>query len=208
MPAPSRARRAPSAGALARRRLAVRAAKWLLPLAALALLSAIALWPEFDRAEDRARVSFRRIAGSAEGVRVVDPRYQGVDEQNRPYNVTARVAAQVGAGDIIELEAPRADMTLSDGTWILLEAERGRFDRNRNWLDLSGDVTLWHDNGTLMRTARAAIDVNAGAASGDAPVAAQGPFGTLESEGFRVSERGRVVVFTGRARTVLEGDGR
>ena len=42
-------------------------------------------------------------------------------------------------------------------------------------------------------------------ASGDAPVAAQGPFGTLESEGFRLKDRGAVVVFTGRAHAVLEG---
>ncbi len=37
-----------------------------------------------------------------------------------------------------------------------------------------------------------------GSASGDKPVAAQGPFGTLVSEGFRLTERGQVVVFTGR----------
>ena len=54
-------------------------------------------------------------------------------------------------------------------------------------------------------TAAAEVQLHEGAASGDQPVAAQGPFGTLVSEGFRLTERGQVVVFTGRARAVLEG---
>jgi lipopolysaccharide export system protein LptC len=36
-------------------------------------------------------------------------------------------------------------------------------------------------------------------------VAAQGPFGTLVSEGFRLYEKGAVVVFTGQSRALLEG---
>ena len=36
-------------------------------------------------------------------------------------------------------------------------------------------------------------------------MAAQGSFGTLTGEGFRLRDRGAVVVFTGHARAVLEG---
>jgi lipopolysaccharide export system protein LptC len=204
--APSRARQTLTPGQMARRRFAMAAAKRLLPLAAVGLLAAIVLWPEFDRTEDRARVSFRRVLQvKPEAVRVVAPRFQGVDDLNRPYTVTAEVAAQQGDQEVLDLEAPRADILLSDGAWVLLEADGGRYDRARNHLDLDGRVTLWHDNGTTLVTDRAAIEIKAGAASGDAPVAAQGPFGTLTSEGFRLLERGTVVVFTGRARAVLEG---
>jgi lipopolysaccharide export system protein LptC len=45
----------------------------------------------------------------------------------------------------------------------------------------------------------------AGAAQGNQPVAAQGPFGTLTADGFRLTDRGQVVLFTGKARVVLEG---
>ena len=206
VPAPSRSRRTYSHGSLLRRRWLIRAAKWLLPAAALALLSAIALWPELDRAEDRARVSFRRVSqGSAEAVRVMQPRYQGLDEQARPYNVTAVAAAQATTDAPISLEEPRADVFLSGGAWALLESERGRYDRAAGVLDLQGDVTLWRDDGTTMRTASARIEVNAGRAQGDQAVAAQGPFGTLTADGFRLEDRGRVVVFSGNARAMLEG---
>lgn len=206
MLAPSRGRWTPSAAQIARRRLAVRLAKWLFPILGVGLLVGIAVWPELDRMEDRARVSFRRvIQAQPDAVRLVEPRYQGLDEQNRPFTVTADIAAQTEAADIVDLTQPRADILLTDGSWVLLESREGRFDKARSRLGLQGDVTLWQDGGNLLVTEAAEVLLNEGAASGDRPVAAQGPFGTLVSEGFRLTERGQVVVFTGRARAVLEG---
>ncbi|WP_232478925.1 LPS export ABC transporter periplasmic protein LptC [Roseomonas rosulenta] len=206
MLAPSRGRWTPSAAQIARRRLAVRLAKWLFPILGVGLLVGIAVWPELDRMEDRARVSFRRvIQAQPDAVRLVEPRYQGLDEQNRPFTVTADVAAQTESADIVDLTQPRADILLTDGTWVLLESREGRFDKARNRLDLNGDVTLWQDGGNLLVTATAEVLLQEGSASGDSPVAAQGPFGTLVSEGFRLTERGQVVVFTGRAHAILEG---
>lgn len=205
LPSPSRRRRAPTPGQLARRRFLVRGAKWLLPLLAAALLGAIAFWPEIEGNGETSRVSFRRTAQPRpEALRVVDPHYQGLDELNRPYTITAHAAQQQGAEEVLELEQPRADILLTDGSWVFLRADAGRFDRQRRLLDLHGAVTIYHDNGTMMRTDQAQVQLGEGSASGDAPVAAQGPFGTLVSEGFRLTERGVRVVFTGRARAVLE----
>ena len=138
------------------------------------------------------------------------PLYQGLDELNRPYTVTAQVARQqpgvVAAGaEVIDLEAPRADITLTDGAWLFIEARDGVYDRGRNWLDLRGDVTIYHDNGTRFRSETAAVDLTGGNASGRQPTQAQGPFGTIESEGFELTERGAVMLFTGQAHAVLEG---
>jgi lipopolysaccharide export system protein LptC len=201
----SRERRAPTRGQLLRRRVLVRLAKWALPALALALLATVAFWPELEGGGENARVSFRRtLEPRAEALRVVDPHYQGVDERGRPYTVTAAAAQQPGAEEILELDQPRADILLNDGAWVYLRADAGRYDKAAQRLDLRGDVTIYHDDGTMMRTASAQVLVEQGSASGDEPVAAQGPFGTLVSEGFRLTERGAVVVFTGRARAELE----
>ncbi|SHI83655.1 lipopolysaccharide export system protein LptC [Roseomonas rosea] len=205
-PVPSRARRIYTRGSILRRRFAVRFLKYVLPLGALALLSAIVLWPEFEREGENARLSFRRMSRAApESVRVVDPRYQGVDEQGRPFNVTAFTASQQGSTNVVELEAPRGDLVLSGGGWMLVESRDGRFDRNANILDLRRDVTIWQDDGTLIETQEARVDVKGGNAEGDRPIAAQGTFGTITGDGFRLRDRGTVVVFTGNARAVLEG---
>jgi lipopolysaccharide export system protein LptC len=204
---PSRERTALSVQQIARRRLAVRLAKRVLPGLALLLLAAIVLWPEFERSEDRSRYAFRRsIQPRSESLRVTAPRYQGVDDLNRPYTVTADLAQQVGAEEQLDLTQPRADILMTDGSWIYLQSETGRYDRPRDHLDLAGKVTIFHDNGTMLVTDGAAVDLAAGNGDGDKPVAAQGPFGTLTSEGFALRERGAVVIFTGRAHAVLEGE--
>jgi lipopolysaccharide export system protein LptC len=191
---------------MARRRFLVAWTKRLLPALALALLAAVVFWPEIEGNEDRSRVSFRRtIQPRAEALRVVNPRYQGVDELNRPFTITARAGQQEGAAEILNLEEPRGDITMGDGAWIYVQARTGRYDKPAGRLDLAGDVTIYHDNGTMLRTEQARVEMEAGTAEGDAPVAVQGGFGTLTAEGFRIRDRGAVVVFTGQAHAVLEG---
>ena len=206
-PAPSRARRGYTSGMLWRRRWTVRVLKFVMPAAALALLSAIVLWPEIQGAEENARLAVRRMARlSPDAVRVVAPRFQGVDEQGRAFNVTAAVATSEDAGQsVVDMESPRGDMFLAGGAWVLTEGRTGRYDRPSDLLELRGDVHLWHDGGTLVRTEEARVDVKGGNAEGDRRTEAQGTFGTVEGDGFRLRDRGAVIVFTGNARAVLEG---
>ena len=203
---PSRTRAAPTVGQMARRRFAVAWTKRLLPALALVLLGAVVFWPEIEGNEDRSRVSFRRtVQPRAEALRVVNPRYQGVDELNRPFTITARAGQQEGAAEILNLEEPRGDITMGDGAWIYVQSHTGRYDKPAGKLDLAGDVTIYHDNGTMLLTQAASVEMAAGTAEGDTPVAAQGGFGTLTAEGFRIRDRGAVVVFTGKSHAVLEG---
>ena len=64
-PVPSRARRGYTRGSMRRRRFTVRFLKFLLPAAALGLMSIIVLWPEFERTGENARLSFRRLSRAA-----------------------------------------------------------------------------------------------------------------------------------------------
>jgi len=43
-----------------------------------------------------------------------------------------------------------------------------------------------------------------GSAEGDDPIEGHGPFGTIVAEGFRIENQGEVIVFTGKARLLLE----
>src|SRR5580692_11466379 len=71
----------PAPGVLARRRWMITASKYVLPLAALMLLSSIALWPEFDRAREKARVVINSISAAVEGARVTNAHYNGLDQR-------------------------------------------------------------------------------------------------------------------------------
>jgi lipopolysaccharide export system protein LptC len=187
------------------RRLFVRVAKRLLPAAAILLLALVALWPQLDGSDEARRLTFRRGAEPpADTLRVRDARFQGVDEQGRPYTVTAAEAAQATGADLVDLVRPQADMTLSDGAWVLLAAREGAYARDVQVLDLRGAVTLNHDAGYQVVTEAARVKLRDHSAEGESPVAAQGPFGTLEGTGFVLTESGQVIVVTGPARLVLQ----
>jgi len=197
-------RRPPSAAGIARRRFAVLATKFLLPLIAVALLVTIAIWPELDRASEQARVAFRRLSGAVEGATMLDARYRGADEKGRPFTVTADRARQ-GSGDRVDLTEPKGDMRQENGGWVFVEARNGVFMQKANQVDLSKDVLLYRNDGMTLRTNSIAVDLKAGAAAGLEPVHVEGPLGQLDAQGFVLMDKGAVIQFTGPARMVVNG---
>jgi lipopolysaccharide export system protein LptC len=202
--AAARIRQPPNPGGLARRRLVINLAKWSLPACALLLLAMIALWPEIGRMSDSARIAYQRASSEIGSANLTDARYRGVDEHGRPYTVTAATAQQVGP-DRINLTTPKADITMADGTWLMVHAKRGVFLQHANQLDLSQDVTLYRDDGTTLTTNSASIDFRNGAAAGAEFTHAEGPFGTLDAQGFTVTDKGAAIQFPGPAHLVLNG---
>jgi lipopolysaccharide export system protein LptC len=199
-----RQRLPPTPRRLARRHWLITVTKWLLPTMAMALLASIALWPEIDAVTSGARVSIRELSGQVQGGKLIDARYAGVDANGRPYTVTAATASQVAPQRIL-LTMPKGDITLANGTWLMLTALNGTYLQNLNQLDLVNNVTLYRDDGTVVHTASAAIDLKAGAAAGSQPVHVEGPFGVLDAEGFTVLDKGTSIDFTGPAHVVLNG---
>ena len=200
----SRRYRPPTASGIARRRWMVRWTKRVLPLLSLSLLALMVMWPEIDRQEARDRIAFRRLGQVAEAGQMTDARYRGVDRHSQPYMVTAVTAVQA-TPTRVDLTAPKADVTLQGGNWLMIRARRGAYVQHAGQLDLSGDVTLYRDDGTTLDTPAAAIDLHAGAAAGHRWTHAEGPFGTLDAQGFALLDKGDVIQFTGPAKLVLNG---
>ena len=175
--------RIPSSAALARRRVVLLGVKLILPACALALLSAIALWPELDRQERAERVTLHHLTTHAiDRATITQAKYRGVDERNRPYTFTAASATQV-TPERVDMKLPKADITLENGTWMYSESRFGIFIQRLNQLDLWQDVLLYRDDGMTARTQTATLDLKAGAAEGSDPVHVEGPTGTLDAIG-------------------------
>jgi lipopolysaccharide export system protein LptC len=196
----------PTLAAIARRRWLVALGKRLLPVAAVALLAAMALWPELGGEADKARLAYRRDTLTTASGQLTNARYHGLDQHGEPYTVTAASARQVGP-DRIDLTTPKADLSMSSGTWVIGQGNAGVFLQKSEQLDLSGEVTLYRDDGTTLTTDAAALDVKAGAAAGAERTHAEGPFGTLDAQGFTLTDHGAVIRFAGPARMVLNGRG-
>ena len=201
------ARRLPSSRDIARRRWVIALTKWLLPMAALTILGIVALWPEIDRNIGEARVSFRRTLVIPETGQLKDARYHGVDEHGRPYTVTAVVAKQAGP-ERIDLTTPVGDVSMESGAWLMVKAQHGIYLQGTQQLDLAGDVNLYRDDGTTLVTDSAAVDLKAGAAASATMTHAEGPFGTLDAQGFAATDNSTIIRFAGPGRLVLNGTGR
>lgn len=179
--------------------------KVVLPAVALALVLLVWAWPHLQGKDLRFRIGFSGLAATeAEDPSMVNPRYVGTDKDKQPFSITADLAkTRAVDSSNVELEMPKGDMMLKDGTWLVLTAESGLYERATKTLDLTGAVTLFHDTGYEIRTQSARIDLEDGSAEGQRPVRGQGPFGDLQSDGFRLIEKGETIFLTGKSKVVL-----
>lgn len=179
--------------------------KVVLPALAVALVLMVVVWPQLMLYDDRFRIRVSDISlEQADTLTMLNARYEGLDDENQPFYLTADQAVQSSENkNLIDLEMPKGDITLNSGTWLVMEAQEGLFNRDSQLLDLAGDVTLFHDEGFELRTQSARIDLEAGTAEGNETTKGQGPSGTSQSEGFQVLERGDVVIFTGKSRLTI-----
>lgn len=182
----------------------VNLAKIALPFLALGLIALVVAWPRI-KGESTFRIGFASINISGETEQGMDnARYVGTDQNRQPFSVTADLARLVSdKTDVVALEVPKADLTLEDGTWLVLTANTGRYAQNKNILTLKGGVNLFHDSGYEITTDALQADLKAGSAASDKPVAGHGPFGELKGQGMRLYDKGRVIVLTGPAQVIL-----
>lgn len=189
---------------IVRRRRLVNLGKFVLPAIALALLAALVVWPELNRDADKTRMSYRRLGVTPQSGELAEPRYRGVDSDGQPYTITATRARQSEQGrtDMVE---PRADMTQQSGVWLMLQAKSGVYLPRDGALDMQGEVSLYRDDGLMLQSNSATIDLHQGAANGAEQVHVEGPFGTLDAQSFVMLDKGALIRFNGPARLVLNG---
>ena len=185
----------------------VEALKWLLPAAALGLTVAI-VWSWLSRPNTSFRLDYAIEGFGRSGqAEMLNPRFLGVDKHNQRYTVTAEAATRsVDEAEQVFLINPTADISMSDGDWLILNAEQGTYDRHSETITLRGTVSIYADNGFEMHTEIALFDMGNSVVTGDSKVNGQGPWGLLEADGFRYSRTDDVLQFSGRPKLTLYPD--
>jgi lipopolysaccharide export system protein LptC len=121
------------------------------------------------------------------------------DAATAPQPAPAPTTAEAEPDNVINLKKLIADMTMSDGAWVALTADNGVFHREQGTVDLSGNVTLFHDTGLSFETDAATVDLKNDLASGNQPVEGQNADGELAAQGFEIKDDGKTILFTGRS---------
>jgi lipopolysaccharide export system protein LptC len=181
--------------------------KRVLPIIGGALLLLVAVWPRLSPLLDSVRLGLAAIdLREARELKMLDPRYAGIDRLNRPYVITAAVGRQVpNHNNLMSLEQPRAVMTVHGGAKVVLTAATGIYQSQTQLLDLFGGVTLTHQNGTRFVTRRAHANFSDNTAGGHDPIEGHGPAGDIWGQGFRILDKGDTIIFTGRSHSILIG---
>jgi lipopolysaccharide export system protein LptC len=179
--------------------------KMLLPLVALVLISLVLVWPHLKPATNKFKIGIAALKTQfTKDANMINPRYVGTDKEKRPFSITADIAKNLSkTSGSVEMEMPKADITLADGSWLVVTAKEGVFNRDAKRLDLQGSVNLFHDSGYEFRTSKLNVDLESGMAVSKVPVQGQGPFGTLKSEGFRIIDRAQTIFFTGKTKMII-----
>jgi lipopolysaccharide export system protein LptC len=203
-PEPNSARSRPQDDRHSRR---VALLKGFLPALGTSLLMLVVFWPRVVPLLETVRSSFPIIDfREARELRMLNPRYAGVDRFNRPFVVTSAIGRQApNRDDLMSLESPRAQITLHSGAAVVVTAATAMYQSQAQLLDLFGDVNLVHENGTRFVTKTARVDVAADTAEGSDPVSGHGPSGDITAQGFRISEKGNTILFTGKSNLRLKG---
>ena len=179
--------------------------KIVLPALAFIVIALIVAWPQINSSElgFRIGVTLMKLTGD-ENPSMINPRYVGTDADRQPFSITADLARNIANGGTeISLVMPKADMTLKDGTWLVLSANDGIFYKGLNKLELEGAVTLYHDSGYEFFTKRASVNLKTGTARSHDPVNGQGPFGQLNAAGFHMIDKGKIIYLLGKSKLVL-----
>ncbi len=202
-----------------RRARRVRLLRVLIPLVAVMLAGVLVAWPQIlplletlgsfstsfdDEAPEAALTS--EVAARSEQ-EVAAPRFMGVGSDNQPFSVTAARATQGdGRGNTtILLDHPQAEMTLSDGHWVSLEAEQGQFDREGQSLVLNGSVRLFHDGGYQLNTGRININLAAQYAESTTLTEGHGPTLELRAQGFVMDAKAGRLILVGPSTLIVRG---
>jgi lipopolysaccharide export system protein LptC len=176
-----------------------------LPVSAAAIVALVIAWPQLTQKPKGFRLGVSKITiHDTGGQQIVNPRFSSTDSNQRPFNLTADTAfQQKDDANLVDLAFPKADLTAKAGTWMAISAETGKFNRQSEVLDLKGAISLFHDSGYELKTTIAQIDMAAGTATGDVPISGHGPGGTVKGSGFRILERGKTIIFTGKSKMIL-----
>jgi lipopolysaccharide export system protein LptC len=179
--------------------------KRALPIAALVLLAAVAVYVFQPRQQDRVAMTFERVGEVANDLAMTKPRLSGTDAKGNPFVVTAERAVQLGHNSRrARLESVDADITLDKERWLNVTANNGIFDANARTLVLDGGISVFSDDGYELHTRSAHFDLKKGFAHGEQKVTGQGPLGTMSADRFEVDKTTQQIRLKGNVHTTFQ----
>ena len=195
--------------AAARHSRFVRFLRWAIPAGILITVAVIICATFFN--PFRLIVAFPIDPGkiSLSGTKIVMelPRLHGFTTDSRPYELTARAAAQdITKPEILELKDINAEVELKDGQRVTIKSINGVYDTKGELLKLNDHIVVNSTSGYEGHLSEASVNVNSGHVVSESPVEVKLPNGLLNANRLEVMENGALILFGGGVEVTLAPD--
>ena len=141
-------------------------------------------------------IDFTRVGMSGTKITMEAPRLGGYTRDGRPYDLTARAAAQDLANPgVLELKDVHAKVEMQNKAVVEVQAATGLYDTQGDSLILKTDITLSSSAGYTAKLSEAAVDIKKNTIVSNAPVEVKLTSGTVNANRLEVSENGDLIRF-------------
>ena len=178
----------------------VRFYRGAIPVSLIAIMATIGAASYFQKLKPLVKLPIDpgRVVVSGTRINMEAPKLGGFTRDGRPYELTARAAAQDLANPgVLELKDIRARILMQDKNTVDVTAATGVYDTKGDTMLLKTDVVVTSSAGYSVRMNEAQIDVKTNRMVSDKSVEVTLSNGTVKSRRMEVSENGDLMRFTG-----------
>jgi len=178
--------------------LLIRSLKIGLPSAVGVLMAYLAMAPLSHNHEVSFLLDKKKVEMAHERMKVLAPRYSGVDSKGRPFVLTTTSAVQrTSKVPIVDIEGMSAQIQLDDGP-AQLKADKGRYNLDSQKVDVAGPVVFTGPRGYRLATHDVTADLGEQTLSSQTPVDGTMPLGDFTAGQLKADLPARRVILTGR----------
>jgi lipopolysaccharide export system protein LptC len=182
----------------------MRPLKVLLPAAVGALLAYLLISPLSKKKEVSFLLDKNKVETAHERLKVEAAQYRGLDDKGRAFSIEAAQAVQpTSAEQIVDINGMAARIQLDEGP-AQIEARRGRYDMEKQTVDVLGPILFTAADGYRLETRDVSIDLGKQKMASGRGVEGKMPLGRFSAQEMTVDLPNRRVVLTGRARLHIE----
>jgi lipopolysaccharide export system protein LptC len=150
-------------------------------------------------------IDIGKVSLSGTKITMEAPRLAGFTSDARPYELTARAAAQdLTKPEVLELKGINAKVELNDGQRVQIKAINGLFDTKSEILKLRDEIVLTTTTGYEGRLSEATVETGTGHIVSDSPVEMKllnG--GRLNANHLEIVDNGASIQFSGGVELLL-----
>jgi lipopolysaccharide export system protein LptC len=184
----------------------VRALRLAIPVGILVVVASSVLAVRFNplRMLTALPVDFSSLVVSGTKITMQAPRITGFTNDSRPYELTARAAAQdVANPDTIELQGLHGKTEMTDKSLFELTADAGVYESKTEMLTLRQNIVVKSSSGFEVYLSEAVVDVHSSSMVSEKPVRVRMQQGTINANRMEVTDSGDTIRFGGGVTMVM-----